>query len=78
MTFELDQNFVVTDRQVYSVLDWLGDIGGLVESLFFIGGIVLMVFNYTYFDFLITSHLFKVRSKDESNKKKPLSNDNSD
>ena len=74
MTFELDQNFVVTDRQVYSVLDWLGDIGGLVESLFFIGGIVLMVFNYTYFDYLINSHLFKVRSKDGGNKKKPLSN----
>ena len=74
VTFELDQNFVVTDRQVYSVLDWLGDIGGLVESLFFIGGIVLMVFNYTYFDYLINSHLFKVRSKDGGNKKKPLSN----
>ena len=76
VTFELDLNFVVIDRQVYSVLDWLGDIGGLVESLFFIGGIVLMVFNYTHFDFLINSHLFRIRSKDESNQNKSLINEN--
>ena len=78
VTFELDLDFTVTDRQVYSVLDWLGDIGGLVESLFFIGGIVLMIFNYTHYDLLMVRKLFRVRSKDKSNKTKPLNNYKSD
>ena len=64
VTFEFDLDFTVTDRQVYSVLDWLGDIGGLVEALFFIGGTVLIFFNYTHFDSLIVRNLYKVRKKD--------------
>lgn len=42
ITFELNLDLKVIDRQVYSVLDWLGDIGGLVEALFFIGSTALI------------------------------------
>ena len=61
VTFELDQDYTVTDRQVYSVLDWLGDIGGLVEALFFIGGTFLVLFNYTQFDVLMVRELFRIK-----------------
>ena len=71
MTFEFDLDFTVTDRQVYSVLDWLGDTGGLAEALFFIGGAVLLIFNFTRFDTLLVRHLYRTRLKDENNKIQP-------
>ena len=44
ITFEFDLDLTVIDRQVYSILDLLGDIGGLGEALFFIGGALLLLF----------------------------------
>ena len=34
ISYELDLNKQVFDRAVYTVLDWLGDIGGLMGILF--------------------------------------------
>ena len=68
ITFEFDLDFTVTDRQVYSVLDWLGDTGGLVEALFFIGGTVLILFNYTQFETLMVRHLYRIRPKNDNYK----------
>ena len=45
VTFEFDLDLIVIDRQVYSFLDWLGDIGGLGEACFFIGGAFVIIFN---------------------------------
>ena len=59
VTFELDLDKSVIDRQVYSILDWLGDIGGLVEALFFIGSTILAVFTFKQFDALMVSHLYR-------------------
>ena len=70
VTFEFDLDFTVTDRQVYSILDWLGDTGGLVEALFFIGGTVLILFNYTQFESLMVRHLYRIRPKNDNYKMK--------
>ena len=78
VTFEFDLDLTVTDRQVYSVLDWLGDTGGLGEALFFIGGAVLIIFNYAQFDSLMVRHLYRIKSKDVSSKAKSNNSDNSD
>ena len=43
ITIEFDLDLTVIDRQVYSVLDWLGDTGGLGEALFFLGGALLVI-----------------------------------
>ena len=59
VTFELDQNFVVTDRQVYSVLDWLGDIGGLETALMLILGYMNSFVNYEAFEDFLVSKLFR-------------------
>ena len=50
VTFELNLDLEVTDRQVYSVLDWLGDTGGLGEACFFIGAAIVIFFNYAEID----------------------------
>ena len=46
ITIEFDLDLTVIDRQVYSVLDWLGDTGGLGEALFFLGGALLVILQY--------------------------------
>ena len=38
---ELNQMSTSIERSTYSALDWLGDIGGLVDSLLLIGSIVI-------------------------------------
>ena len=58
VTYELDLDLTVIDRQAYSVLDWLGDIGGLTEAIFFISGTFLILFNYRKFESMMVSYLF--------------------
>ena len=41
VTFELDLDLHRVDRSVYSVLDWIGDIGGLEQGLMICFGMVL-------------------------------------
>jgi len=36
-----DNSYDIYERTTYSLLDWLGDIGGLSEALFFIGAILV-------------------------------------
>ena len=36
ITFEFDLTLYRIDRDVYSILDWVGDVGGLNEGLFLI------------------------------------------
>ena len=59
VNFTLDQ--VVWTRQTYSLLDWLGDLGGLYESLYY--GCLLLVSPFTRFatgvHFLTTFFLLK-------------------
>ena len=68
VTFEFDLDLTVIDRQVYSILDFLGDIGGLGEALFFLGGALLVLLQYGQFDAMMVRHLYRVRNKYVSNK----------
>ena len=61
VTFEFDLDLTVINRQVYSVLDWLGDTGGLGEALFFIGSAVLFILNHAQFDSLMVRNLYRIR-----------------
>ena len=51
----------VIDRQVYNFLDYIGDIGGLGEGLFFTSYALLAIINYGLLDNQIIQELFKVR-----------------
>ena len=43
ISYELDLNKHIFDRAVYTVLDWLGDLGGLMGILFDIGSVMMMM-----------------------------------
>ena len=62
VAFEFNLDLIVIDRQVYSFLDWLGDIGGLGEACFFIGGAMVMIFNKDQFNSLLVSAMFRVKN----------------
>ena len=43
ITFEFDLTLYEMERTAYNVLDWIGDIGGLLEALLvFFGGFILV------------------------------------
>ena len=42
LSYEMDLNQRVYDRAVYTALDWLGDIGGLMGILFDMGSLLMM------------------------------------
>ena len=71
VTFELDLNLTVVDRAVYSFLDWLGDVGGLGEALFYMGTFIFAIFSYGQFDQMMIGALYRAKKrKDDSDKPK--------
>ena len=63
LAYELNLDLKVIDRQVYNILDWLGDIGGLGEALFFLGGGILGILRYGQLDQMLVSALYQVKVK---------------
>ena len=55
----MNLDLVVTERYVYSVLDYIGDLGGLYDGLklLFIG--LISIFNYNLYSSYMVTHLFK-------------------
>ena len=43
ISYEMDLNLHVIERTVYTLLDWLGDVGGLMGILVDFGGLILMI-----------------------------------
>ena len=74
ITFEFDLSLYRIDRDVYSILDWIGDIGGLSEGLaiLFGGCIALMTFNK--FDHYMIEKLYHRREIKESDEATPFVN----
>ena len=51
---ELSQSMITTERKTYSILEWLGDVGGLFDGLLIIGSnlispIAALVLRFTIF-----------------------------
>ena len=57
---------LVIERTNYTVLDLLGDIGGLASLIFSLVALLLSVLNYKNFDNQLVSQLFKFRTKTTS------------
>jgi len=58
VTFELNLDKTVIDRQVYSILDWLGDVGGLLEALHLLTIPVLIILQFNQLNSMLVSALF--------------------
>ena len=53
VAFELDLDLTIIDRKVYSILDWLGDMGGMLEALVYLGAFFLTIINYGQFQAML-------------------------
>ena len=59
ISYEMELNKESIDRTVYTFLDWLGDVGGLMGILFDIGGFCLIFVTGNGLNYLLLSSLFK-------------------
>ena len=55
-----------TYRQTYSMLDWLGDLGGLLDALLKIGTILVFPFSTYAADSRLLNSLFRYRKSNKS------------
>ena len=46
IVYEMNMDLRMLKRKVYTVMDFLGDVGGLSSSLFTIFGALLLIFQY--------------------------------
>ena len=53
----------ILSRQTYSVLEWLGDVGGLNDSLYLIAQLILLPFTSFYNSSFLTRNLFRYKKK---------------
>ena len=60
ITFEVNPDVGVVERQPYTLLDFFSDIGGLQGLIFSWAAVVISYFNYNYFDNFLVSKLFRV------------------
>ena len=58
VTFEFDLTLYRVDRDVYSILDWVGDVGGLNEGLYLILSVILAISQFHEFEHLLVEQLF--------------------
>ena len=56
----MDFDLYTVEREVYTLLDWLGDVGGLNEGLVMIGSLFMFFLAGNGLDFLLYSHMFKI------------------
>ena len=62
LSFEMSQNLATVDREVYTALDWVGDLGGLFDGLSLIFSLVLAILTYKNYDTYMVAKLFQLRS----------------
>ena len=71
INFSPDNNII--NRQTYSLLDWLGDLGGLLDALYLIGYVLISPLATFAINSKLLSTLFRYRGSDEGLIKRTLS-----
>ena len=54
----MNRNLFKFEREVYTSLDWFGNLGGLSEGLKLFFGLLVAAFNYNYYNNFMVSKLF--------------------
>ena len=75
ITFEFDLNLYRIDRDVYSLFDWIGDLGGLLEGLSIIMAFILSLLHYRQFEHFMIEKLYSKRGGDGDGGSKPTGGD---
>ena len=52
ISYEFNLDLYGVNRDVYNILNWLGDVGGLRDALFLIGAFILCIYGKIRGDFL--------------------------
>ena len=63
VSFEVSLDRIKIQRFVFSFLDWLGDVGGLLEILFISFSLIYMVFHYQTFEEYLTAKLYRKKGQ---------------
>ena len=71
VNFSPDQQLVT--RQTYSILDWLGDMGGLLDALYLIGMIIMSPISNFALKTELLSSMFRYRGSEEGLKSRTVS-----
>ena len=59
ISYELSLDRTLIQRNVFSFLDWLGDVGGLLEILFIFYSLIYQVYHYQTFEEYLTRKLYR-------------------
>ena len=62
VSYEVSLDRIKIQRIVFSFLEWLGDVGGLLEILFISFSLVYMVFHYQTFEEYLVEKLYRKKS----------------
>ena len=66
----MNLNLSVTARNVYSYLDWIGDVGGLADGLNLILSGIVVFFNFNTYNAYMVSHLFSIDKSNTEDEKR--------
>ena len=58
LNYEMNLNLFMHEREVYTTLDWFGNIGGLAQGLQLLFGALLSLLNYKYYNNYMVAKLF--------------------
>ena len=58
INYEMNRNLMLYEREVYTSLDWFGNLGGLSEGLKLLFGLLVGLFNYNYYNNYMVAKLF--------------------
>lgn len=56
--YGVSPNLIKHSRSIYTILDWLGDVGGLMDAFIYIGQALMMIFPGSSFATFLASKLF--------------------
>ena len=68
LDIQLNRNLKTHSRQTYSVLDWLGDCGGLMDALFFIAKVLANPFSLFALNIKLRRLLVRIQPKDDESR----------
>ena len=64
----MSQDLITWNRQTYSVLDYIGDLGGLLDGLKYVCLLIALPFSNFSLSQLILTQIFRYRPRESSNK----------
>ena len=66
ISYEMSLDLLRSEREVYSLFDWVGDLGGLHDGLHLVILGILAVTNYNFYSSYMISQLFTITKKPSS------------